>query len=194
MSSWRQLDAQMAGFSGRLIDAVKLPPDIAGKLATTVAAEVRFLSAEQKLAVKDSSPVLLSDRLSELQAFQGWMDRARHVQNDPYVTRAQILSQNYICFVYLSEACFRALAKNCPNDSATRKCAKFLTDNPVRAFRNAIAHANWKYRPDFKAIVFWARKGSEPNEPLEQFEVEQDVLNFWQALSRCIAYVSYSNL
>lgn len=194
MNSWHQLDAQMARFSDRLINAVKLSPEMAEKLATSVAADVRFLSPEQKLAIKGSSPVPLGDRLSELQAFQGWMDLANRAKNNPYVTRAQVLTQNYVCFVYLPEGCFRALAKSCPNGSATKKCAKFLIDNPVRAFRNAIAHANWKYRLDFEAIVFWARKGSDPDEPLEQFEVENGELSFWQALSRCVAYASYSNL
>ena len=64
----------------------------------------------------------------------------------------------------------------------------------MRAFRNAVAHANWTYRADCRALVYWARKGSDPNEPLEQFEVEQDDLSFWQALSRCVAYAAYSNL
>ncbi len=195
LNGWHRLDAQMERFSVRLTNDVKLPREIARKLGTTVAADVRFLSLEQKLVIKGSSPVPIRDRLSELEAFQGWMDWARTVRkHSPYLTRAQVLSQNYFCFVYLPEACFRALGKVCPDGSATRKCARFLSDNPVRAFRNSIAHANWRYREDFKAIVFWARKGSDPNEPLERFEVEQDELTFWQALSRCVAYAAYSNL
>ncbi len=70
MNSWHKLDAQMARFSDRLINAVKLSPEIAEKLATSVAADVRFLSPEQKSAIKGSSLVPLDDRLSELQAFQ----------------------------------------------------------------------------------------------------------------------------
>lgn len=45
-----------------------------------------------------------------------------------------------------------------------------------------------------KLLYNWARKGGDLNEPLQQFEVEQDDLNFWQALSRCVAYAAYSNL
>jgi hypothetical protein len=167
---------------------------MAAKLATTIAADVRFLSADQKAEIRAASPIPLSDRLAELQAFQGWMDHAHTVRNNPYVTRAQVLSQNYICFVYLPEACFRVLSKACPSGSAAKKCAQFLSNNPVRTFRNAIAHANWMYRADFGAIVYWARKGSDPNEPTERFEVEQNDLSFWQALSRCVAYAAYSNL
>lgn len=192
--NWKHLDAQMQPFTARLTSEVKLTQEMAAKLATTIAADVRFLSSEQKAEIKAASPVPLEDRLAELQAFQGWMEQARTLRNNPFVTRAQVLSQNYICFVYLPEACFRVLAKVCQGGSAAKKCAQFLGNNQVRAFRNAIAHANWTYRADFGAIVYWARKGSDPNEPLEKFEVGQNDLSFWQALSRCVAYAVYSNL
>lgn len=192
--NWQHLDTQMQSFSARLTSEVKLTPEMAAKLATTIAEDVRFLSPEQKAEIRAASPVSLSDRLAELQAFQGWMDKAHTIDDNPFVTRAQVLTQNYICFVYLPEACFRVLSKACPSGSATKKCAQFLSNNPVRAFRNAIAHANWTYRADFGAIVYWARKGSDPNEPLERFEVKQNDLSFWQALSRCVAYAAYSNL
>lgn len=192
--NWKHLDAQMQPFAARLTSEVKLTPEMAAKLATTIAADVRFLSLEQKAEMRAASPVPLKDRLAELQAFQGWMEQARTVRNNPFYTRAQVLSQIYICFVYLPEACFRVLAKACPSGSAAKKCAQFLSNNPVRAFRNATAHANWTYRADFGAVVYWARKGSDPNEPLERFEVEQNDLAFWQALSRCVAYAAYSNL
>lgn len=114
---------------------------------------------------------------------------------EPLVGRARVVTQMYICFVYLPESCFRILAKVAPSGSAARKSAQFLSNNPVRAFRNAFAHANWTYRqPDHAAITYWARKGSEPDEPLERFEVEQKDLDFWQALSRCVAYAAFSNL
>ena len=192
--NWKHLDTQMQLFSTRLTSEVKLDPEMALKLATTIASDIRFLSLEQKTEINAASPVSLADRLYELQAFQGWMDQAHTIHNNPYVTRAQVLSQIYICFVYLPESCFRILAKACPSGSAAKKCAQFLSNNPVRTFRNAVAHANWTYRADFKAIVYWAHKGSDQNEPLERFEVAQDDLSFWQALSRCVAYVAYSNL
>jgi len=192
--NWQHLDTQMKAFAPRLTSEVKLTPEMADKLATTIAADVRFLSAEQKAEIRAASPVPLQDRLDELQAFQGWMDQAHTVRNNPFVTRAQVLSQNYICFVYLPEACFRVLSKVCPSGSAAKKCAQFLSNNPVRAFRNAVAHSNWTYRADFGAIIYWARKGCDPDEALQQFEVEQNDLSFWQAISRCVAYAAYSNL
>ena len=107
---------------------------MAANLATTIAADVRFLSPEQKSEIRTASPVPLSDRLAELHAFQGWMDHAHSVRNNPFITRAHVLSQNYICFVYLPEACFRVLSKMCPNGSATKKCAQFLSNSPFMHF------------------------------------------------------------
>ncbi|MDE2196261.1 MAG: hypothetical protein KGJ56_03625 [Gammaproteobacteria bacterium] len=192
--NWQHLDSQMKGFSSQLTSKVDLTTEIAGKPATVVAADIRFLAPEQKAEIQAASPVPTQDRLNELKAFQGWMEHAQKVGNNPFIKRAQVLTQNYICFVYLPEACFRILAKVCPSDSAIKKCARFLSNNPVRAFRNAVAHANWTYRPDFEAIIYWAREGSDPNEPLKKFEVSQHDLEFWQALSRCVAYAAYSNL
>ncbi len=184
----------MRVYVDRLTSELGLTSDVASKLATHIAANVRFLTAHQKNQIRAASPVAVEDRVSELYSFQGWMELASNIKGDPRITRAQALSQNYICFVYLPEACFRVLSKVTPADSAARKCSKFLSDNPVRAFRNAIAHANWTYRPDFKAIVYWARKGSDLSEPLERFEVDQDTLNFWQKLSRCVAYAAFLNI
>jgi hypothetical protein len=192
--TWDHLDKQMAAWSGRLQTELRVSSEDSGKLATTIAASVRFLPAAAKIQLMDASPVLLRDRLNELQAFQGWMELVGETSPSPFITRAQVITQNYICFVYLPESCFRVLAKIAPHDSVTRKCARFLSDNPVRAFRNAISHANWTYRDDFRAIVYWARKGSDSNDALERFEVAQEDLSFWQALSRCVAYAAFSNL
>ena len=127
-------------------------------------------------------------------AFQTFMDSASAVHGNPATTRAQVIVQNYVCFVYLGEACFRALLIASKPGSVSRRCCKFLTDNPVRAFRNAIAHANWNYASDFGGSVFWARKSAAPHEPLSRFEVSQPELDFWQTLSRGVAYAAYTVL
>lgn len=192
--TWDQMDKQMAVWSERLVSELKITEANGRRLATTIAADVRFLPPEAKAEIRSSSPVPLSERLQELQAFQGWMDLARNHASSPFVVRAQVITQNYICFVYLPESCFRILAKTTPRDSTARKCAQFLSDNPVRTFRNSIAHANWTYRADYRAIVYWGRKGSDPKELLEKFEVTQEELSYWQSLSRCVAYAAFSNL
>jgi hypothetical protein len=78
--------------------------------------------------------------------------------------------------------------------SVTRRCCEYLTDNPIRAFRNAIAHSNWTYAPGFSGLVYWARKGSNPDEALSRFEVGQRELDFWQTLSRGVAYAAYTSI
>lgn len=192
--SWETINEQMRVYTPRLTSELRLAPDVASKLATHISADVRFLTLDQKDQIRAASPVRIQDRLQELIAFQGWMELASGIKGDPRVTRAQALTQNYICFVYLPEACFRVLTKVCQPGSAAKKCSKFLSDNPVRAFRNAVAHANWTYSPDFRSIVYWARKGSDPSEPLERFEVDEETLNFWQKLSRCVAYAAFFNV
>jgi hypothetical protein len=192
--TWAQLDEQMATYSSQLISDVRISDEDSRKLATIIASEVRFLPAASKAEIIAASPVRLTDRLQELQAFQGWMDIVRRSAPSPFVVRAQVITQNYISFVYLPESCFRILSKVAPAGSSTRKCAKFLSNDGVRAFRNAIAHANWSYRDDFTGIVFWARKSADPQEELGRFEVTQEELSFWQSLSRCVAYAAFSNL
>jgi hypothetical protein len=191
--SWSAMDHQMAFYATELQAELKLSDDSCRKLATTIAAEVRFLPMETKIQIRLASPVPMSVRFEELLAFQRWMDLA-HKANNPILTRAQVITQNYICFVYLSEACFAVLRKKAPIGSISRRCAKYLTDNPVRSFRNAVAHSNWQYKSDFGGLIYWSRKGDEKDEPLTKFEVDRQKLNFWQSLSRCVAYAMYQSL
>lgn len=189
------LDTQIANFAPELKMHLGFEGEVALKIASTVGVELRFLSTEGKRAILSATPVDVSARLAELAAFQAFAEQVHAARKPhPAAVRAQLVYQNYICFVYLGEALFRVLAKSAPSDSVTRKCARFLTDNPVRAFRNAVAHGNWRYRDDFTGLVFWSRKGSDSAEPLTQFEVDQRTLNFWQALARAVAYVAYRHL
>jgi hypothetical protein len=126
--------------------------------------------------------------------FQGFMDHVVNTGGPPVVVRAQVVYQNYICFVYLGESCFNVLKKELPPDSTARKCCRFLTDNPVRAFRNAVAHANWRYLSDFSGLEFWARKGADATDPMVRFEVSQQDLGFWQSLARCTGYAAFLSL
>ena len=192
--NYEALDRQVGAFASRLTAAVGLSAAEATKLATLVAAEVRFLDTDSKAEVIAASPVSLRNRLDELRAFQRWTEIASDVRRNPAVVRAHVIAQNYVCFVYLSEACFRVLRRISKPESVTRRCCKYLTDNPMRAFRNAIAHSNWTYGEGFRSLVFWAKKGSDPEEPLSRFEVSQEELDFWQTLSRAVAYAAYTTL
>jgi hypothetical protein len=185
----------MKQWSSRLHDDLRLLPPVSLQLATTISREVSVLSVEAKQRVRTASCIALESRIEELKAFQGWMDLvAASGQMHPVVIRAQVITQNYICFVCLGEACFNVLRKESPTGSATKKCCAFLTDNPIRAFRNAIAHSNWKYLADCSGLEFWAKKGSDPAEAPSRFEVSQSELSFWQAVSRCVAYAAYLSL
>ena len=182
----------MRAFSPYLRDDLQITPPQSNTIATTIAEEIRSLDCQMVQEICEIDAVGLQSRLDELIAFQAWMDFA-HSNPRPDITRAQVITQNYVSFVYLGESVFKALRSQMANDTVTKKCCKFLTDNPVRAFRNAIAHANWKYKDDFSGIIFWARKGDQ-NEPMTEWEVNQEDLNFWQALSRCTGYVILTEL
>ncbi len=192
---WKYLDEQMQQWSSRLRDDLKIGPPESNRLATAIAGEVAALPNDVKLRVRESSPIPPNIRTEELVAFQAFMDMTQ--QSDrlhPSVVRAQVVYQNYICFVYLNEACFSVLRKELPAGSSSWKCCRFLTDHPVRGFRNALAHANWRYLADFSGIEYWARKGADPTEQMVRFEVSQADLSFWQAMARCTAYAIYLNV
>ena len=193
MKDWTRLDSQMRRYSPYLKDELRITPSESNALATTIAQEIHALPKDAIQAFLSDSYIQPNDRLDELVAFQSFMDfaNANASSKNPWLTRAQVITQNYIAFVYLGDACFKTLRNHTASNSVTKRCCKFLTDNPVRAFRNAVSHANWKYQPDFSGLIFRARKGSDPNEPLVQFEVSHSDLEFWQSLARCVAYVAY---
>jgi len=181
------LDEQMRDWSTRLRDELMVTPPESDGLASAIAREVQGLSFEAMDRVRIASLIPLRARLEELIAFQTWMDLTHESKPHPAMVRAQVLTELYMCFVYLGEACFNVLRKELPVGSVTKKCCKFLTENPVRALRNAVAHSNWCYLPDFSGLEFWAKKGADLNEQPTRFVVLQEELSFWQALARCTA-------
>src|SRR5664279_4478819 len=106
------LDKQMRAWSQRLITELKIKEEETLKLATTIASEVRWLSKEAKSEIIKASPVSIKDRYEELLAFQSWMDIVHKSERHPAIVRAQVIVQNYICFVYLNESCFNVLRKH----------------------------------------------------------------------------------
>jgi len=192
-TDWSKLDVQMRRYSPRLRDDLRIDSAASNRLATSIAQECAALPSGAVAEIRAQDIVGLDARLEELVAFQGFMDLVGSIPVHPAVVRAQVITQNYLCFVYLGDSCFKILQKHTPSGSTTRKCSRFLTDNPVRAFRNALAHANWRYNEDFSGLHFWSRKGSDQNEPFSDFEVSQLELGFWQALARCVSYVAFSH-
>lgn len=76
---------------------LKLDFVVANKLGTTIGHEVENLENDIKDELILSSHISPKDRLDELVAFQGWMDYVRQVRRNPYIIRAQVITQNYIC-------------------------------------------------------------------------------------------------
>ena len=189
----QHLDLQLRKWLTRLSEDVRLLPDQTQNVATLIEREVRALSDRQRRQVINASPVPLSARLDELVAFRSWTELANQASS-PHVVRAHIVTQNYICFVYLKESCFEALRKVMQPKSVTKRCCQFLVSNPVRAFRNAVAHGNWTYNDEFSGIEFWSYKGEPTDEPIPHWEASQQDIDFWQALAKATAYSAFTAL
>lgn len=190
----KHLDNQISVWKDKLNREIKIPIDYCDCLASTIKHEIDTLKPDERNKLIDSNPIELKTRIEELQAFQSMMDTFNQMKPKPEIVRTQVISQNYICFVYLKDTLFELLKKTLPANSITKKCCKFLLNNPVRAFRNSIAHGNWKYKDDFSGIEFWAFKGNPTESSMEKWEVSQTDLSFWQSLSRLIAYVAFLTL
>ena len=189
-------DLQMSQWSRYLKNSVKIGNKLTDCIATSISEDIREIDNDHKIKLirSISNPISIQDRIDELIAFQGWMDIANDLFKNPCITRAQIIVQNYICFVYLNDSCFKILKQFVKLGSVTKKCCNFLINNPVRAFRNAISHSNWKYSDDFLKIIFHARKGHLDTDPVVEWSVSNTDLAFWQSLARCTAYVAYLSL
>lgn len=195
-TDWAYIDKQMQQYSPFLRDDLLISPIDSNSIATKISNEIHALEVKTVQELLKIDSVGIQNRIDELRAFQMWMDSVNFSipKPDPAIVRAQVIAQNYICFIYLGESIFKELRKLMPNNSVTKKCCKFLTNNPIRAFRNSLAHANWKYKQDFSGIIFWAKKGEQQDELITQWEVNQFQLAFWQALARCTGYIVFTEL
>lgn len=188
MHNWLAIDRQLHPWGTRLCDDLGLSTSQAAELASCISREVASLAPSDQDRLRHMSPVPVSCRLDELTAFQAWMDAA-HATPHPAITRAQVITQSYVCFIYLKESWFGALHQVMAADTATYLSCAFLLSEPIRRFRNAFAHGNWRYLQDFSGLEFWARASGTGTAEIRS-EVSQLELNFWQALSRCTAYAS----
>ena len=125
VATWSVLNKQLRAFGIRLRNDVGLTERESGRVASLVAADVRFLPSAVKAEIRATSPVPISARLDELIAFQSWMELASSLTGHAEVTRAQVITQNYICFVYLKDACFEVLNRRCAKDSLAARCGSY---------------------------------------------------------------------
>lgn len=180
----------MRQWSARLTSDVGLTTDACAALGTMIATELHELSVPLHSIFDDGTAVGFEDRVAEIIGFQGFMEATVPIQTSPYVSRARFLVQNYVCFVYLKEAWLERLGSAAANETAIHRCSSFLTSGRVRAFRNAFSHARWRYADDFTGVDYWDRASSRRDAPLQRFHVDQSELDFWQALTRCVSYVT----
>src|SRR5687767_12535083 len=99
-----KLDKQLATFAPRLRGDLLLSRSASNRVASALAEDLNSLGPALREALADGDPVDFDARYSELIAFQGFMDASQSVSQSPFVTRARVLIQNYVCFVYLKEA------------------------------------------------------------------------------------------
>jgi hypothetical protein len=202
------LDVQMRQHATRLKQDVGLDSDQACSFATSICKDFRPLVTLARERFAEASAIPLPARYEEVLGFQLFSDFCNSLRKvPPGVVRARVLAQNYVCFVYLPEFLFREARKLSRPGTTLHKSTEYLTNNRLRAFRNAVAHANWQYRDDFTGLIFYARArkgaGTDPSptcgkptaeEPMQRFEVTDEELGFWQALARCTGYVLLEEL
>jgi hypothetical protein len=201
----KQLDVGLREYSSRLRDDFKISPPESNELATAIRREVQQLDSQTRLALQSDAPLSTTDRIHLLNLFVHWW---RTNPGAPDNCIGQMMALNYFCFVYLGESHLKKLRK-CALAPLGKKCATFLTDNPVRALRNALAHGNWRPSFDSLGIDYWGRPGSVPvctvqpkcanaseasTEPMQHFKVSVEDLNFWHLLAIATTYASLSGL
>ena len=110
--SWTKLDGIMCQYSSKLRDDLSIPPQASRSLASSIAADVLALPPEVRRRIRDDDTIGLQKRVNELRAFEGFMDLAAELQrtSGSYapLTRAQVICQLYVVFVYLGDACLLA--------------------------------------------------------------------------------------
>jgi len=188
----QHLDQQLSKFSDQLNEEVGIGISEAKNIASTIAVEIKSIPLSRITEVIAATPVDIKCRLDELIGFQHMMDfiEENRIQ-DAGIIRSQVIAQNYICFVYLKDGYFRAPQKILPHKTICHRCCNYLTSGNIRHFRNAIAHGNWNYNPDFSGLVYWDYKDGRRENGFRRHEISQSKLNFWQSLSRGVAYASF---
>jgi len=183
------LDRSMDPFSGMLETKIGIDSARAERFATVLIRELNSLPNELRIPLAQdlNQPVPIRDRLLELSAFQELMSNAPSISTIPALVRTQIITQNYVCFVYLRDSLFRVLHRSVPDGTVLSLTTSYLTSKPINALRNAVAHGNWRYDQQHTAIEYWNETRFQSGQ-YKRHSVDQATLDFWQALARCTAY------
>ena len=128
---WDKLDGIMRQYAPKLRDDLRIEAPLTDALASTIASEVGALPSDLLRRIASDDLVGLSHRIDELTAFEQFMDFGALFQAGAAwgpLTRAQVVSQLYIVFVYLGDACFTRLRKLACEGSVLKKCCGYLND------------------------------------------------------------------
>ena len=169
------LDAQL-----RLARSASKIPDLSDKawqcLATTIYDEIVALDEPVIDQLRNNMCIPPERYREEICAFNQWMDFAHANAANPFIVRAQVMTELYVAFVWLGDSVLKPLAACLSDEQPVFKAVvRFLGEEHLRGLRNAVAHGRWCYRPSFDGLDCWDGK---------QFTVTQADLNAWQLLSR----------
>lgn len=173
------LDAQLASTSLQS-DHLGTPRAEFDRLASGIFSEVRNTTEAEKKSIRQLVPIPPEAYRDEMQSFQSWVDIAHSNHNNPFVVRAQVMTELYGSFVWLRDSFMKPIADVLPN-SLHAKVTEFLLSDERRRLRNAIAHGRWTYRRDFDGLDCWDGR------PPQHLEVSDEELTAWQTLSRADA-------
>lgn len=190
-----KLDEQLFYFKEYLETHLKIS-DCLDSFCTKMNDELSSFTLEELSKIKNASPIQLKSIIDELHAFNSMMEILNQSNEiSPEIIRTQVITQNYISFVYLKDKCFEVTKKIAKPGTFLKKTCTYLLNDRVRAFRNSLAHGNWEYNSTYTGLIFYAHKGEiTPDSTMSKFEVDTEELNFWQALSRATAYTIYTKI
>ncbi len=175
------LDGQMKS-AGAANEAPNLSEAECSLIATSIHNEIVGLGETTIRQLR--SDVLISPEryVEELKAFQEWMELAHANRTIPAIVRAQVMTELYVAFVWLRDSLMSPIAAVLPEGSVFFRVDKFLRSGARRSLRNAIAHGNWCYLPDFSGLEYW--DGPPRGNSHQRFELDNAELDRWQLLSR----------
>jgi hypothetical protein len=188
----------MHAYSPKLRDDLNLTPQASNRFATTIADEVRELPDEVLRKIRDEDEVGLYCRLVELEALGQFMEFVVKNKEKPdgvqSLNRMAFACQFYYGFVYFNDACCDRLRDSALADSTLRKCCTYLNNYPVRGFRNAVAHGNWRHTGDGKCVRIYYSKEKDPTKNRLEYPIPLVEVDFWTILARMTACVAFETI
>ncbi len=166
----------------RATEAPELSNHVWQCLATTIHKEIADLDEKVTNQLRRSVPVPPEYYLEEMKAFQTWMNFAHDNADNPVIVRAQVMTELYVCFVWLRDSLMKPIAERVTGQTAFATLERFLSSGRRRRLRNAIAHGRWCYLRNFNGLECWAELARD--QPPQRFEISQADLDAWQLLSR----------